>query len=364
MPDRLSENPESAGGVTLDDVLSSLLSTIRLSGSLQFCFMPSGSWQTDATPAFEAVASSRGSGVIPFHIVAEGTCWLRFEDDQTTLEAGDVVLFPFGSGHQLGSGRDGRLVTPTKDLPPKPWREVPVLRYGDDVAGVRMLCGYLQCEALAFSPFSRSFPELVHVRTRANDSPGWLDATVRQMIAEVDRPRAGSVSMVPRLTEIIFIEVLRHQIVTSAPRAVGWLAALADPSLSRCLSIIHENPRRDWSLEALATLRESPAACSRSAFGRFSTSRPSSMYASGVSISRALRLRPLGRRSPTLPSMPDTQAKPPSTGPSLGPTEHRQPPGVLQRNLDRSSCGLARATPHAFGIARTPQLLPLAGCGI
>jgi hypothetical protein len=120
MPDRLSENPESAGGVALDDVLSSLLSTIRLFGSLQFCFMPSGSWQTDATPAFEAVASSRGSGVIPFHIVAEGTCWLRFEDDQTTLEAGDVVLFPFGSGHQLGSGRDGRLVTPTKDLPPKP----------------------------------------------------------------------------------------------------------------------------------------------------------------------------------------------------------------------------------------------------
>jgi AraC-like DNA-binding protein len=252
MPHRLSENPESAGGVTLDDVLSSLLSTIRLSGSLQFCFMPSGSWQTDATPALSALASSRGSGVIPFHIVAEGTCWLRFGDDQTTLEAGDVVLFPFGSGHQLGSGRDGRLVTPTRDLPPKPWREVPVLRYGDDIAGVRMLCGYLQCEALGFSPFSRSLPEFVHVRTRANDGPGWLDATVRQMIAEVDRPRAGSVSMVPRLTEIIFIEVLRHQIVTSAPRAVGWLAALADPPLSRCLSIIHEDPRRDWTLEALA----------------------------------------------------------------------------------------------------------------
>lgn len=252
MPDRLSENPESAGGVTLDDVLSSLLSTIRLSGSLQFCFMPSGNWQTDATPAFEALESRRGSGVIPFHIVAEGTCWLRFEDDQTTLEAGDVVLFPFGSGHQLGSGRDGRLVTPTRDLPPKPWREVPVLRYGDDVAGVRMLCGYLQCEALGFSPFNRSLPELVHVRTRASDGPGWFDATVRQMIAEVDRPRAGSVSMLPRLTEIIFIEVLRHQIVTSAPRAVGWLAALADPSLARCLSIIHEDPRREWSLEALA----------------------------------------------------------------------------------------------------------------
>lgn len=252
MPDHLSENPKDAAGVTLDDVLSSLLSTIRLSGSLQFCFMPSGNWQTDATPAMKALASSRGSGAIPFHIVADGTCWLKVEDTETTLEAGDVVLFPFGTGHQLGSGRNGRLVTPTSDLPPKPWREVPVLRYGDDVTGVRMLCGYLQCEALAFAPFSEALPSLVHVRTRGSNGAGWLDATVRQMIAEVDRPRAGSVSMVPRLTEIIFIEVLRHQIVTAAPRAVGWLAALADPSVSRCLSVIHENPRREWSLEVLA----------------------------------------------------------------------------------------------------------------
>jgi transcriptional regulator GlxA family with amidase domain len=33
---------------------------------------------------------------------------------------------------------------------------------------------------------------------------------------------------------------------------VGWLAALADPSLARCLALIHDDPGCDWSVESLA----------------------------------------------------------------------------------------------------------------
>jgi AraC-like DNA-binding protein len=250
MPDRLSENPPGFGGVAMNDVLSSLLSTIRLSGSLQFCFMPTGDWQTDPPPPMPM--SEKGGGIIPFHIVVEGGCWLTLEDIEVTLEAGDVVMFPFGTEHRLGVGRGGMLVAPMRDLPPRPWREVPVLRYGEGANAARLLCGYLQCEAAGFAPFSRSLPKMIHVKTRSDGNARWLAATVQQMVAEVDCPRAGGVSMVPRLTEVVFIEVLRHQIMTSAPAAVGWLAALADPSLSRCLSIIHEDPKREWSVEALA----------------------------------------------------------------------------------------------------------------
>ncbi|WHO75182.1 AraC family transcriptional regulator [Rhizobium sp. BT03] len=250
MREALSENPDAAG-VARDDVLSALLSTIRLSGSLQFCFMPTGDWQTDAAPSLASL-SARASGTMPFHIVVAGSCWLKTEGQGTDLETGDVLVFPFGTGHQLGAGRDGMLVLPTRDLPQKPWREIPVLRYGEATNGVRLLCGYLQWDGLNFAPLRQALPKLIHLRTRAANDGDWLRATIRQMVDEVDRPRAGGVSMLPRLTEIIFIEILRHQIMMVEPRSVGWLAALADPALSRCLSLIHDDPGRNWSLEELA----------------------------------------------------------------------------------------------------------------
>jgi AraC-like DNA-binding protein len=260
MRKELPDRPGASPGVLRDDVLSSLIATIRLTGSLQFCFMPAGDWQTDATPAMAGL-SKRPAGAIPFHVVVAGECWLRMGDERTELGEGDVVVFPFGDGHQLGSGLEGRLVLPTGDLPPKPWREIPVLRYGGDGAAVRLLCGYLEWDGLSFAPMRQALPRLIHVRTRGANDGDWLRATLRQMVAEVDSPRTGGVAMLPRLTEILFIEVLRQQIAAASPGATGWLAALADPPLVRCLSAIHAEPYRDWSLASLAAT----AAMSRSA---------------------------------------------------------------------------------------------------
>jgi AraC-like DNA-binding protein/mannose-6-phosphate isomerase-like protein (cupin superfamily) len=252
VPKELIESPEAEVAKPMNhDVLSAVLRTIRLSGSLQFCFMPTGAWQTDAAPSLAAMAAS-ASNSMPFHIVVEGTCWLKMDGAELALAAGDIVAFPFGTGHQLGAGHDGRLVTPVRDLPPKPWREIPVLHYGHEPQKVRLLCGYLHCDALNFGPLRNALPQLVCVRTRGADEARWLAAAIGQMVAEVDRPRTGGLSMLERLTEIVFIELLRHQIVAAKPGATGWLAALAEPSLGRCLSLIHDDPGRDWSLQALS----------------------------------------------------------------------------------------------------------------
>lgn len=249
----LPDRPDAAPGVLRDDVLSSVLATIRLTGSLQFCFMPTGAWQTDAVPAMAGL-SARPGGVMPFHVVVAGACWLRLGGERTELGEGDIVVFPFADGHQLGAGADGRLVVPTGDLPPKPWREIPVLRYGEGGVAARLLCGFLQWDGLSFAPLRQALPRLIHVRTRGANDGDWLRATLRQMTAEVDSPRTGGVAMLPRLTEILFIEILRHQVTTAAPGAIGWLAALTDPCLARCLSAIHAEPRRDWSMAALAAV--------------------------------------------------------------------------------------------------------------
>lgn len=241
-------------------MLSDVLRTVRLSGSLQFCFMPTGAWQTDDKPALGKLAGGKLAGgkvagptAIPFHIVVEGGCWLKLPMDnrphEVVLAAGDVVAFPFGTGHQLGAGAGGRTILPTRDLPPKPWREIPVLHYGTGTRRVRLMCGYLQCDAVSFRPLRAALPTLLHVRT--HESP-WLRAAVAQIVAEVDHPRAGGLSVLERLTEILFIELLRERVTAMAPGATGWLAALADPALGRCLARIHDAPARDWSVQSLA----------------------------------------------------------------------------------------------------------------
>lgn len=260
-PKALAEIPNVPAGV--GDLLSEALRRVRITGSMQYCFMPEGNWETDATPASYKPADSIG-----FHIIARGSCWLEFDGREWILEEGDIAAFPFGTPHRLGVGTGGRLIDPGADLPPKPWHEIPMLRYRERGEPVRILCGYIQCEAANFAPFRQALPKYIHVRTTGSQDGDWLAGTIVQIVAEVDKPQRGGTSVLERLTEVAFMEVLRRQFLRDDGVETGWLAAVRDPVLGRCLGLLHGDPRRDWTAETLA--RE--AGLSRSALaGRFAT---------------------------------------------------------------------------------------------
>jgi AraC-like DNA-binding protein len=251
LPKEMTENPPPAGPAH-GDVLSDILRAIRLSGSLQFCFMPTGSWETDGVPRWRQKTQNPET-TVPLHVLVEGTCWVKVEGhEERTLVAGDVLGFPFGTRHTFGVGSGGLIIAPSLDLPPKPWRQVPVLNYGEESNGIRLLCGYLQCDTIGFGPLRSALPTVLHARTRDLEDAAWLRATIQQIVTEVDRPRTGGLSVLERLTEVLFIELLRHEMISAPPGSVGWLAALADPSLGRCLALIHDDPRRDWTVQELA----------------------------------------------------------------------------------------------------------------
>lgn len=254
MPEALIGKPPAAGHEA-GDLLSEVLRRIRITGSMQYCFMPSGDWITDATPAAYKPADSIG-----FHLMAAGSCWLEIDGERTVLEEGDVAAFPFGTPHWIGAGEGGTLIDPGGDLPPAPWREIPVLTYGDGERRVRILCGYIQCEAMNFPPFRTMLPKFIHQRTLKAGPQDWLASTIRQIVVEVDSPQRGGTSILERLTDVTFIEVLRRQFLRE-DRATGWLAAIRDPALGRCLALMHARPRHEWTIAELART----AALSRSA---------------------------------------------------------------------------------------------------
>jgi AraC-like DNA-binding protein len=55
-----------------------------------------------------------------------------------------------------------------------------------------------------------------------------------------------------RLTELLFIQVIRVWIEQQAEVSTGWVTALRDQPISTALGLIHQFPEREWKVEELA----------------------------------------------------------------------------------------------------------------
>jgi AraC-like DNA-binding protein len=78
--------------------------------------------------------------------------------------------------------------------------------------------------------------------------------------------RAGSELIVRRLSDVLFIHILRAW-VDSLSDAASWLKALHEPRIAAALALIHKSPGQSWTVESLA--RE--VAMSRSTFSALFT---------------------------------------------------------------------------------------------
>jgi Cupin len=60
---------------------------------------------------------------------------------------------------------------------------------------------------------------------------GCLGQFIHFAVAEVADKRAGSESVLTKLSELMFVDVVRRYIVTLPQQDTGWLAGLRDPAL-------------------------------------------------------------------------------------------------------------------------------------
>jgi len=67
-----------------------------------------------------------------------------------------------------------------------------------------------------------------------------------------------------RLSEFLFMEVLRWQLRSSVESGSSWLAGLHDTHVGRVLQLMHADPAKGWTVESLAA----EAAFSRAALAK------------------------------------------------------------------------------------------------
>lgn len=250
------------------DVLSDVLQAVRLKGAVFFDLRAAEPIIAE-TPPMSRIADMVMPGaehVIPFHIMLEGGCWvepLGGSGGPVEFRAGDVVFYPQGHGHifvtHLGDRAPAEIERYRREE-----GEIRPLRLDLNPEGektMRVICGYLACSAAPFNPLLEALPDQVLAKRPPEGNPIEIDL-IRSAIEESEKQRPGRETILARLSELLFVGVLRRFIEQMPDHSRGWLAGLKDPAIGRALQAMHARPERDWTIEELA--RE--AAMSRAAF--------------------------------------------------------------------------------------------------
>jgi AraC-like DNA-binding protein len=188
----------------------------------------------------------------------------------TTMEAGDVVVFPRGEQHVMRSHPTARTTPLASVFSPGTYDEPPQLTFGGGGHTSRFVCGYLNCDQ-RFAPLVEGLPTMLLVRGRddystieAVDASGvhpavvpqgsgtWLGTTLKFTVNEARTTRPGNAAMLGRLTELMFVEILREYMQRLPAEHGGWLAGLNDPHVGKALRLLHADPARDWTVDDLA----------------------------------------------------------------------------------------------------------------
>ena len=238
------------------DPLADVLTSVRLTGSVFYRVECAPPWVAEA-PASSAIADQVMPGidhVIEFHAVARGRCLAGIVGETPVeLEAGDVICFPHGDPHVLASA-PGLRATP--DLSsyarpqgmPLPYR----VRYGTGPTEVELVCGFFGCDARPFNPLLAALPRMLRGSDRDGLRAGWLSRFVETAEAESRSPGPGGESVLSRISELMFVELVRRHVEGLPPNRSGWLAGLCDPHVGRALAALHASPGDAWTVEQVA----------------------------------------------------------------------------------------------------------------
>jgi AraC-like DNA-binding protein len=245
----MSPNPSSLSDrltwrAEVSDVLTSVMDAVRLRSRV-FC--------RSELKAPWGMALKRSDDA-HFHVIERGGAWLRVAGrEPLALAGGDLVVVPHGTGHTLTDS----LATKARHLlemagPRGAEGGCIVMRGGGEGAETQLVCGSFRFERRDAHPLVELLPPLIHLRPAQTPATEWLEATLRFLAWETRGAKPGTETIVSRLTDVLFVQVLRAWILTLPEGRGGWIGALRDRPVGRALAHIHRSPERDWTNASLA----------------------------------------------------------------------------------------------------------------
>jgi AraC-like DNA-binding protein len=250
------------------DTLSDLLRAVRFRGALFYYIDGASPWVAEAPPACDIIPAilPGAEHMMEFHGVVEGSCWAAIlGESPIRVHAGDVILFPQGDPHVMSSAPGMR--APRSDAsfyfsPRPPQLPYALSMQGADVTTARLdgggrdratiVCGFLGLDAKPFNPLLAALPRVLQVPGSTLGPDSWVTTFLRAVVAESNQRRPGGEAVLERMSEMLFVEVLRRHVDSLPPEQTGWLAGLRDPVVGRALALLHARPAEPWTLEGLS----------------------------------------------------------------------------------------------------------------
>jgi AraC-like DNA-binding protein len=254
------QSSESIAAASEVDVLSDMLRSVRLTGSMLFVVEASTPWVSWAPPteAFQHLVLPAAQHLISFHIVTRGGCWAGLADaPPERFETGDVLVIPHGDAYYLADPPAAERTYSFEEaldffrgmaagkLPST------IFEGGIGPATTQFICGFLGCDLRPFNPVLSALPRLLRVRLSTQTGDG-LPHLIAFAMHELREPRSAGQVVNLRMAELLFVDVIRRHLETLPGENVGWLAGLRNPLVGRALALLHEAPAQSWTLDALA----------------------------------------------------------------------------------------------------------------
>jgi AraC-like DNA-binding protein len=228
-PDKLKNQTDELG--VLDDVID----TLRFRGSIFFHSTLAAPW-----------GMSLSSLSMPrFHIALEGSFYIGASGREMNVKEMDIVMLPDGGMHWIADQANRELVSSERagdacEL------GMPLFQEGDITN--KVMCGIIEYDEAISHPIISALPSILHLSNIHNEDSIWM--TVKLIDAEIIRSNSRKNSIIDRLTEVLFIQLLNKYVSENA-HPTGFLAALHEPRIAKVLGLIHKNPEFQWTLDIL-----------------------------------------------------------------------------------------------------------------
>jgi AraC-like DNA-binding protein len=235
------------------DVLTSVLDSLQLKSCL--------SSRTEVPAPWKCYF--RASPDAMFHVMNFGKGYVCVEGESAPIPVanGDVIVLPHGHAHEICDDPASPLMT-TVYMDYVSHSRCEIFPFEGDGPRTVLLCGVFHLEESSPHPLLSLLPTVIHIKSEDGRFMDGLPEIIHLMSRESCSYRPGAETMLQRLTDMLFIQVIRAWVENQPENSGNWLEALHDPQIGSVLEWIHQHPEQLWTVKTLAQT----AAMSRSAF--------------------------------------------------------------------------------------------------